>query len=213
MRPTRRAVLAATVSSIALAGCTGDGTGTADPGDGGSGNDGETPTQTSTATPSPSPSPTSTATPGSTDSPTPTASGTTVQVRSHPDLGEVLVDSEGRTLYMFASDTRGEGASTCSGGCANAWPPLTVEETATAGEGVTAGLTTFEREDGSTQVAADGWPLYYFASDENPGDANGQGANDVWWVLRPDGTPVRPGTSTATATPTDAADDGGGGGY
>jgi len=58
------------------------------------------------------------------------------------------------------------------------------------GDGVSAELTTFEREDGSTQVAADGWPLYYFAPDEAPGDAKGQGVNDVWWVLAPDGTPV-----------------------
>ncbi|MFC6731773.1 hypothetical protein [Haladaptatus sp. GCM10025893] len=52
--------------------------------------------------------------------------------------------------------------------------------------------------EGSTQVAAAGWPLYYFAPDENPGDANGQGVNDVWWVLRPDGTPVRQTNGTTT---------------
>jgi len=56
---------------------------------------------------------------------------------------------------------------------------------------VTAELTTYEREDGQTQVAANGWPLYYFANDETPGDTNGQGVGDVWWVLDPAGMPIR----------------------
>jgi plastocyanin len=136
-------------------------------------------------------------------------SSATVRVRDHPDLGEILVGSDGRTLYMFDRDTRGAGASTCSGDCAGAWPPLTVDGDPTAGDGVTAELATFEREDGSTQVAAGGWPLYYFANDGAPGDANGQGAGDVWWVLGPGGTPKRP-EPTPTRTPTS---DGGGGYY
>jgi plastocyanin len=135
---------------------------------------------------------------------TPTSeSGATVRVRDHPDLGEILVGPDGRTLYMFDRDARGDGSSSCSGDCAGAWPPLTVEEEPTAGDGVTADLTTFEREDGTTQVAAAGWPLYYFADDGEPGEANGQGAGGVWWVLGPGGTPKRPeATSTPTASPT-----------
>ena len=144
-----------------------------------------------------------------------------VQVRSHPELGDILVGPGGMTLYMFDSDTRGAAETTCSGDCAAAWPPLTIDGGPTSGEEVTAELTTFQREDGSTQVAAAGWPLYYFASDQQPGDVAGQGVNGVWWVLRPDGTPVRAGTGTATATggtptptptPTEE-DDPGGGGY
>ena len=103
------------------------------------------------------------------------------------------------TLYMFDSDTNGEAASTCYDSCADAWPPLTVEGDPTAGDAVTAELDTFEREGGARQVAAGGWPLYYFASDEEPGDANGQGVNDVWWVLRPDGTPVKPESTGTTS--------------
>ena len=104
---------------------------------------------------------------------------------------------DGLSLYMFDSDTRGDPTSTCYDSCADAWPPLTVEGDPTAGDGVTAPLDTFEREDGTMQVSAGGWPLYYFASDETPGDLKGQGVNDVWWVLRPDGTPVKP-ESTST---------------
>ena len=145
--------------------------------------------------------------------PTPTPEpSATVRVQSHPDLGELLVGPDDHTLYMFDRDTRGAGSSTCSGDCAGAWPPLTVDGEPTAGDGVTAELTTFEREGGGTQVAANGWPLYYFADDEEPGDANGQGVGDVWWVLGPGGTPKRP-PATPTRTPTAEGGEGGGGGY
>lgn len=137
----------------------------------------------------------------------PTAVGTemdaaTVSVSSHPDLGEILVGPDGMTLYNFDQDTQGEPESACYDDCEESWPPLTVEEDEepTAGEGVTAELTTFEREDGTMQVAADGWPLYNFTPDEEPGDAEGQGANDVWWVLRPDGSLVKPGEMSPTGT-------------
>lgn len=114
----------------------------------------------------------------------------TVQVRGHPDYGDILVDAEGMTLYVFDADTQGAAESACTGGCLDAWPPLTVDGEPTAGGGVTAPLSTFERGDGGSQVAADGWPLYYFASDETPGDAKGQAASDVWWVVAPDGAKI-----------------------
>lgn len=135
----------------------------------------------------------------------------TVSVRDHSDLGQILTDADGMTLYMFDSDEQ-NGGSTCSGGCADAWPPLTVESTDALVDSVRASLDlgTTERDDGSLQVTGAGWPLYYFASDQEPGDVKGQGVNDVWWVLRPDGAVVRasstqtesqPPTTTATPTP------------
>jgi predicted lipoprotein with Yx(FWY)xxD motif len=198
MRPTRRKVLATTAATIALAGCTGGGNG-----DGDGGGDDPTATPTETATDTPTATPTETA----------ANAGPTVQVRDHPDLGEVLVGPDGLTLYMFDSDTQGSGASTCTGGCAGTWPPLTVEGDPTGGSGVAAELTTFERENGDTQVAAAGWPLYYFSPDSDPGDAGGQGSNGVWWVLGPDGTPKRPDEDETTAggggeTTTGGGDDG-----
>lgn len=139
-----------------------------------------------------------TATDTPTSSPEPTGSSATVEARSHPDHGEVLVGPEGMTLYMFDNDSQGAGESTCYDSCPESWPPLTVEGEPVAGGEVTAELSTFEREDGGRQVAAAGWPLYYYAADEEPGDATGQGAGGVWWVLRPDGTPVRETTPTET---------------
>lgn len=116
--------------------------------------------------------------------------GATVQVYCHCDRDAVLVGPSGQTLYLFDQDERGEGESACYDDCAENWPPLTVEDEPTVGDDVAADVTTFEREDGSRQVAANGRPLYYFVGDEELGDVEGQGINDVWWVLDPDGDPV-----------------------
>lgn len=110
---------------------------------------------------------------------------------SDSEFGEILTDAEGMTLYMFEPD-EGGGESTCTDDCAEAWPPLTVEGEPTVGSALDEGmLSTTERDDGSTQVVYNGHPLYYFAQDEAPGDTNGQGANDVWWVLGTDGEPIQ----------------------
>jgi len=210
MTPTRRTILSAVGAGFAagLAGCSSDGETGSDGGaenDGGSGSGGGSENDGGSGSD------------GGADSPTPTNTDTdggngmatrTVQVRAHDEYGDVLVDSEGLTLYMFDRDTQGAGASTCSGECARNWPPLTTDGTPAAGDGVSAELTTFERENGDSQVTAAGWPLYYFAGDEAPGDANGHGLSDVWWVLAPDGTPRRAGTATEQPTAT-ATDDSG----
>ncbi len=123
----------------------------------------------------------------------------TVQISSHEEHGDILVGPDGMSLYMFDQDTQGGGQSACPGieGCDEAWPPLSVEsaDELTSGPDVTAELTTFEREDGTLQVAANGWPLYYFVNDEAAGDVNGQGVNDVWWLLTPAGEKIGPGLS------------------
>jgi len=104
-------------------------------------------------------------------------------------LGQIVVDGEGKTLYVFVPDDAGD--STCYDDCATAWPPLTVEGTPGAGEGLAAtDLGTTARTDGTTQVTFKGWPLYYFQGDQAAGDTNGQGLNGVWWVVAADGTMV-----------------------
>lgn len=103
------------------------------------------------------------------------------------ELGTILVDGEGRTVYVFDNDADGESA--CTGGCAENWPPLAGPATAASGvDGSLLGTTT--RDDGSVQVTYAGSPLYHFASDTEPGQVNGQGVGDVWWVVAPDGTKV-----------------------
>jgi predicted lipoprotein with Yx(FWY)xxD motif len=110
-------------------------------------------------------------------------------------LGEVLVDGAGMTLYLFTPDA--QGPSTCSGGCAELWPPLVVEGDPVAGDGVDdALLGTVARDDGSAQVTYADHPVYTYAPDEAPGDVTGQGLNDVWWVVSPDGEAVREAATT-----------------
>lgn len=123
--------------------------------------------------------------------PTEPAPGTAAEVTvASTSLGEVLVDGAGMTLYMFDPDE--QGPSTCEDDCAAAWPPLVADGAPVAGDGVDSELLgTVERSDGSSQVTYDGWPLYYFAQDAAAGDVNGQGVNEVWWVLMADGEPVR----------------------
>lgn len=105
------------------------------------------------------------------------------------DLGEIVVDSEGMTVYMFDSDTQGGDSSTCEGECATNWPAVTADAEPTA-EGIEGELGTIEGVDGETQVTLNGWPLYYFAGDSAAGDTNGQGVNGVWWVLTPAGEKI-----------------------
>lgn len=102
-------------------------------------------------------------------------------------LGSIVVDGEGMTVYMFDKDTQGADASTCEGECADNWPAVTVDSEAPEVEGVTGEVGTITGVDGETQLTLNGWPLYYFAGDSAAGDVNGQGVNDVWWVLTPDG--------------------------
>ena len=117
----------------------------------------------------------------------PPAEAATVQV-ADSDLGSILVDSAGMTLYLFEADT--DGSSTCYDDCATAWPAL-VDDAPVAGDGVDdALLGTTERDDGDVQVTYDGQPLYYFASDEAVGDTNGQGVGDVWYVVDAAGTAI-----------------------
>ena len=113
------------------------------------------------------------------------ASGETVAV-AETSLGEVLVDGEGMTLYLFTNDS--DSTSTCSGGCADTWPPLTVDGEPSGGEGVDAALLgTTDRDDGTTQVTYNGQPLYTYAADSAPGDVNGQGVGGVWYAVLPTG--------------------------
>ena len=126
--------------------------------------------------------------------PTPTAVGiqatVEIQVTEHPKLGTVLTDANGRTLYLSTDDER--NISRCSGGCATAFPPLLTSSEPTAGDGIAAGrVRTITRQDGLNQVTYNGWPLYYFAADEDPGDAMGQNVGGAWFAVSPYGGPIQ----------------------
>ena len=120
-----------------------------------------------------------------------TASSATVAVEN-TDLGNVLTDAQGRTLYLFGADMG--TTSVCSGACAQNWPPLLASGTATVGNGAKASLLgASTRSDGKQQVTYNGHPLYLFAGDHKAGDTNGQGVNAFggsWHALTATGNEV-----------------------
>ncbi len=130
---------------------------------------------TSTATASPSPSP--------------VATGTTIAVATNAKLGQILVDGNGMTVYLFVADTG--TASTCYTSCAQFWPPVLTDGAPQAGAGAQKSmLGTTTRTDGKVEVTYAGHPLYYFLKDKVAGDTTGQGVNGfgaLWWVMGPSG--------------------------
>jgi predicted lipoprotein with Yx(FWY)xxD motif len=119
-----------------------------------------------------------------------TSSGASATVGvSKSSLGSILVNSNGRTLYLFKADSA--TTSACSGACASAWPPLLVTGKPTAGTGLTASkLGTITRSGGNQQVTYNGHPLYTFVKDQKLGDVNGQGVTAFgasWFALSPSG--------------------------
>jgi predicted lipoprotein with Yx(FWY)xxD motif len=135
--------------------------------------------------------------------------GGTVSGAEVSGLGTVLVDSEGMTLYEFTED---EGmTSVCYGECEAAWPPVVASAKPTAGEGaMSADLGTTKRKDGTEQVTYKGHPLYTFAGDKAPGEANGNESEGTWFALDEAGSAVK-GTASAESEPEESS--GGGGGY
>jgi len=156
-----------TVSVLVLSACSDDG-----------GDDAESPAAGDAATEQPSEEPAD----------EPASDDATLTVEDS-DLGDILVDADGLTAYVFLQDTGSE--STCYDECEAAWPPIVVDGDPVAGDGVDGSLLgTTERDDGTTQVTYDGQPLYLFASDAAPGDTNGQGVGEVWFVVGPDGKTI-----------------------
>ncbi len=112
-------------------------------------------------------------------------------LQTDPALGDHLVDGDGRTLYLFTPDE--QGASTCVDACAENWPPVLAGGEVPVADGLDAALVgSVERADGSSQVTYGGWPLYTFVRDAAAGDTNGQGVNDVWYVVGADGNAATP---------------------
>ncbi|MCL5952433.1 MAG: hypothetical protein M1132_12065 [Chloroflexi bacterium] len=137
----------------------------------------------------------------------PAASGSVaLQVSQNATLGSILTDGQGRTLYLFLKDTK--KTSNCYNGCASTWPPLISQGKPTLSNGVNADLVGItQRTDGSSQVTYNGWPLYYYAPDQQPGDTRGQGVGSVWYVITPTGDAFKGKAAPAApaAAPTQAS--------
>jgi len=97
--------------------------------------------------------------------------------------GSALAGLGGLTLYILTDEA--DGTIHCVDDCATNWPPLT--GTVDAGDADASLLGTIDRPDGSVQATYDGFPLYYFAGDQAPGDANGEGLGGIWFIADPAG--------------------------
>ena len=157
-------------------------------------NSSTTPSTSSTSVPAVKPH--STTTSQAAGSPSTTAPFYEVTTGSVKGLGTVLVDGSGMTLYMFEPDKQ-SGTSTCYGACANGWPPLLLPSGTSApvaGGGAKSSLLgTTKRTDGTVQLTYNRWPLYLWVGDSQPGQATGQGLNNLgglWYVLNPAGAVV-----------------------
>ncbi|MFE9445489.1 SCO0930 family lipoprotein [Streptomyces sp. NPDC006602] len=123
-----------------------------------------------------------------------------LNVSTNAELGNVLTDKSGLTLYRFDEDTAEPPKSNCDGDCATAWPPVPADD-AEAGAGVDEALLgEVTRADGSKQLTIGGWPAYRYAKDTKAGDVAGQGVGGKWYALAPDGKKAKladlPGLST-----------------
>jgi predicted lipoprotein with Yx(FWY)xxD motif len=142
--------------------------------------------------------------PGAEHGPYPAAPGegtpvpaATLEIGFTEALGPFLVDAEGNSVYLFTNDTTA-GESACYDDCAVNWPPVPAAEAMLLPPGIQGTLTEIEREDGTTMLAYNDIPLYYFVADEAPGDVNGQGVGEVWYIVPPGMTH---GDAPNTATP------------
>jgi predicted lipoprotein with Yx(FWY)xxD motif len=155
----------------------------------GCGSSSKSSTSSSSAAATPTQSTTSTA-----STSTAAAAGSGVAVESkHAKLGTILAAGPKKlTVYMFEAD-KGT-ASSCSGACAEVWPPVTTSGApSAAGSAVSADLGTSKRSDGTEQVTYKGHPLYFYDDDKDAGDAYGQGSKAFgasWYVLKPSGEKI-----------------------
>jgi predicted lipoprotein with Yx(FWY)xxD motif len=118
-------------------------------------------------------------------------------------LGKIVVDGNGRTVYVFDKDTPGK--SNCEADCLAKWPVVPAGEGTPQLEGIDASLVgTVTRSDGSKQLSIGGLPVYLFAQDTKAGEAKGQAVGGVWWVVGADGKKI---------TKQPSSDDGNGYGY
>ena len=121
------------------------------------------------------------------------AGAAVITTKSVAGLGTVLVNGQGRTLYIFEPDHHAK--VTCTGGCASVWPPLklTGAKAQTAGQVKAALVSSDPNPGGGRVVTYNGWPLYSYVADSQSGSAGGQGLNSsggLWYVITPAGTVI-----------------------
>jgi predicted lipoprotein with Yx(FWY)xxD motif len=133
---------------------------------------------------------------------TPSGQAGTISAQNVSNLGTILVDSNGRTIYLFEKDSGTK--SSCFGGCASSWPPVRAKGKPAVGGGLDDSLVgTTPRSDGAAQITYNGHPLYLFAGDQSAGQTNGQGLTEFggsWFALNSAGEAVATKPSTTSTS-------------
>jgi predicted lipoprotein with Yx(FWY)xxD motif len=144
---------------------------------------------------------TATTSPVTTPTTTTTTSADTVNIMHNATLGDYLVDGNGMTLYHFTKDS--PGVSNATAAIIALWPVFYASTITTSSAALNpADFGSITRSDGSMQTTFRGYPLYYYINDKAPGDTNGQGINNIWFVVNPVNFPPTTTTTSSTTTTT-----------
>jgi predicted lipoprotein with Yx(FWY)xxD motif len=151
------------------------------------------------------------------------AGGVTLAAAEVGELGQVVTDQNGLTLYRFEKDKAKPSVSNCNDACAKTWPPALGDPASVQLQGVDQTLVgSVTRADGTEQLTLSGWPLYTYAKDTAAGDAKGQGVGKTWFAVTPkgkkakataSGAPDRAPANVPGSVPDKAPDSGYGSGY
>jgi predicted lipoprotein with Yx(FWY)xxD motif len=106
------------------------------------------------------------------------------------DLGLLLVDGTGYTIYRYDRDTPNPSRSNCTGACATKWIPVKAGGNLAPIDVDQSLIGQITRDDGTQQLTLAGWPLYHFTGDSEPADTSGQGADQAWYPIAPDGRKI-----------------------
>ena len=124
--------------------------------------------------------------------------GSKLIVADVANVGQVLTDKDGMTLYRFDKDTAKPPKSNCKDDCAKTWPPALAQGDVEV-QGVDRNLVgKVTRDDGTEQITVGGWPLYRYAKDTAAGQTNGQGLFGTWWAVTPQGGKASSAPSTSS---------------
>ncbi|MDH6627774.1 putative lipoprotein with Yx(FWY)xxD motif [Streptomyces sp. LBL] len=122
-----------------------------------------------------------------------------LSVSTNAELGSVLTDGAGLTLYRFDADTAEPPKSNCDGDCATTWPPVPADDATASADIDKSKLGEVTRTDGTKQLTIGGWPAYRYAKDTKAGDVAGQGVGGKWFALAPDGKKAKKADLAAEA--------------
>ncbi|HEX4225779.1 MAG TPA: hypothetical protein VHZ97_25670 [Pseudonocardiaceae bacterium] len=153
----------------------------------------------------------------SSNAPAPTTTSSSASTTSadlstaQSSLGTIVVDSKGRTVYLFTVDTNNPPKSNCDTGCDSVWPPVLAPA---SGQPTLSGVDsskvgTVTRSDGSKQLTLNGWPLYEYEGDSAAGDVKGENVQNSWYAVTPQGTKAT--TTSATSNNATTSNSGSGG--